>query len=134
MSKTKTIKHTNMLQPNPGLNQDGYGYFQFICRGCTMRGREDIWTGFRSSIWDSLNRDQDNSYITLEEEPSNPYDPNAIQVVCRGEFFGTMGYVGREFTLPIKEILGNCKSYRVDMVDEEEAGQREVRLVLTWKA
>ena len=129
----KTIKHNNMLQPNPGPGADGYQYFQFIGRGCTMRNREEIWKGFRSSIWDQFNRDLDNSYLSLEEEPGNTYDPNAIQVVCRGEFFGTMGYVGKEFTAKVKEILDTCASYRVDMVDEEEVGRREVNLLLTWK-
>ena len=130
----KFVKHRNMLQPNPGLNQEGYEYFRFVCRGCTMRGREDVWTGFVSSIWDDLNRSIDNSYLSLEEEPTNRYDPNAVQVVCRGEFFGTVGYVGKEFTPDVKEILGKCSAYRVDMIDENEAGQKEVRLLLTWKA
>ena len=130
----KFVKHSNMLRPNPGLNQEGYEYFQFVCRGCTMRGREDIWTGFVSSIWDDLNRSIDNSYLSLEEEPTNRYDPNAVQVVCRGEYFGTAGYVGKEFAPAVKEILAKCSAYRVDMVDEAEAGNREVRLVLTWKS
>ena len=99
-----------------------------------MRGREDLWTGFLSSISDAMNRSIDNSYLSLEEEPSNRYDPNAVQVVCRGEFFGTMGYVGKEFATAVKEILAKCSAYRIDMIDESDVGQREVRLVLTWKA
>lgn len=130
----KFVKHRNMLQPNPGLNQEGYEYFQFVCRGCTMRGREDVWHGFRSSIWDDLNRSIDNSYLSLEEEPTNRYDPNAVQVVCRGEYFGTAGYVGKEFAPAVKEVLAKCSAYRVDMIDEAEVGQKEVRLVITWKA
>lgn len=130
----KFVKHRNMLQPNLGLEQEGYEYFHFVCRGCTMRGREDLWNGFCSSIGNELNRSIDNSFLSLEEEPSNRYDPNAVQVVCRGEFFGTMGYVGKEFAPGVKEILEKCSAYRVDMINATEAGQREVRLLLTWKA
>lgn len=129
----KTIKHSNMLQPNPGFDCEGFHYFHFVCRGCTMmRNRVDVWNGFASSIWDDFNREIDNSYLSLEEEPNNRYDPNAIMVVCRGEFFGTVGYVGKEFTTDVKNILSKSIAYRVDVVDENEIGNREVTLVLTW--
>lgn len=129
----KTIKHGNMLQPNPGIDAAGYGRKQFPCRGCTMRNREEIWRGFVSSISEPYNRKCDNSYLTLEEEPSNPYDPNAVMVVCRGEFFGTVGYVAKEHAAEIKDILSRCSVYRVDMLDENEAGQKSVMLMLTWR-
>lgn len=106
--------------------------FRFACRGCAIRNRKYLWEGFVSSMADPWNRAHDNSYMELVEEPNNSYDPNAIKVVCRGEFFGTMGYVGKEFTSEVKKILDKCQSYRVDMLNEEEAGQREVFLVLTW--
>ena len=80
------------------------------------------WHGFVSSIFDPLNRSIDNSYLTLEEEPDNEYDPNAVMVVCRGKFFGTMGYVGREYTAKIKQFFNECELYRVDMEDKEEVG------------
>lgn len=73
-----------------------------------------------------------NSYLIFEEEPNNEYDPNAIKVVVRGEFFGTVGYVGREFTGKVKENLKDCKKYRVDMIDEIEAGNKEIRLLMQW--
>ncbi|MBR4020309.1 MAG: HIRAN domain-containing protein [Firmicutes bacterium] len=98
-----------------------------------MRNRKNLWNGYTSSISGELNRNIDNSYLTLEEEPENPYDKNAIRVVCRGEFYGTVGYVGREYALQVKEILKTCQCYRVDMVDEAQAGEREVKLVLVWK-
>lgn len=130
----KTIKHRNMLQPNPGIDANGYERLRFPCRGCTMRNREEIWHGFVSSISEQHNRDCDNSYLTLEEEPSNLYDPNAVMVVCRGEFFGTVGYVAKEHATKVKDILSRCSAYRVDMLDESQAGQKNVTLVLTWKA
>lgn len=129
----KTVKHLNVMHPNPGIDQEGYDYFYFVCRGCTMRNRQSIWEGYCSSMSDPYNKEIDNSYLSLEEEPTNTYDPNAILVVCRGEFFGNMGYVGKEFTGEIKKILEECQTYRVDMVDIKERGQREVHLVLTWK-
>lgn len=128
----KTIKHTNMLKPNPGINQKGYRYFEFLCRGCTIKYRKQIWAGFVSSMDDPINKAIDNSYLTLEEEPSNEYDPNAVMVVCRGEFFGTVGYVGKEFTADVKDILAKCVEYRVDMLNEKYAGEKEIRLLLTW--
>ncbi len=133
MKKSKTIKHENMLQPNPGLGKEGYQYFLFVCRGCAMMNRKQLWRNFVSSMSDMLNKKIDNSYLTFEEEPENIYDQNAIMVVCRGEFFGTTGYVGREYTLQIKEILQQCVSYRIDMVDEDEVGNREISLIITWE-
>lgn len=88
--------------------------------------RRFVWDGFVGSMADDpINQNIDNSYLTLEEEPGNFHDPNAVQVVCRGEHFGTMGYVGREFTRQVKEILNECQSYRVDMVDGTRAAKKK---------
>lgn len=130
----KTIKHEYTLPYSILAEAEGYETFQFICRGCTMMPfRKNLWHGFVSSISGIVNREMDNSYLTFEEEPDNAYDKNAIQVVCRGEFFGTVGYVGKEFTMQIKDILYKCKGYRIDMVNENDAGAKEIPLVLTWK-
>lgn len=107
--------------------------FQFVCRGCTMQNRERLWHNFASSIADAWNRSIDNSYLIFEEEPNNPYDPNAVMIVCRGEFFGTVGYVGREWTLPVKEILKTCTSYHIDMVNVKDIGKKEISLMISWK-
>lgn len=129
----ETIKHENILKSRPKDGEEGLHYLQFMCRGCTMMNRKNLWHGFTSSIAGKANWEIDNSYLSLEEEPSNIYDPNAIMVVCRGEFFGTVGYVGKEYTTEIKEILNKCISYRIDMVDESMAGEKEIALILTWK-
>ena len=110
----KTVKHNNLLSFKKAQEGD-YKKMSFVCRGCTMRGREQIWQGFISSIAGKWDQENDNSYMTLEEEPENRYDPNAIMVVCRGEFFGTMGYVGKEYTKAVKEVLDRCECYRLDM-------------------
>ncbi len=121
-----------MIRANSSFEKKELNYFEFICRGCTMRGRERIWSGYLSSIASEFNRQIDNSYLTLVEEPSNSYDPNAVMVVCRGEFFGTVGYVGKEFTHDVKEILKKCNSYRVDMFDETNGIQSQILLLITW--
>lgn len=113
-------------------NKETVNTFIFPCRGCTYKGREMKWHNFASSISDERNRQIDNSYLTLKAEPNNPVDPNAIQVLIRGEFYGTAGYVGREFTKEIKEIMKKSKWYRVDMQDENDIGKSVIPLVLSW--
>lgn len=106
---------------------------EIICRGCTMKNRERIWHNFVSSIMGSRNREIDNSYLIFEEEPTNEYDPNAIKVIVKGEVFGVAGYVGKEYTVKIKEILNDCRLYHLDMIDEYEVGEREIRLIMQWE-
>ena len=113
-------------------NEEKTNSLEIVCRGCTMFGRERIWHGYCGSIWDHHNWEINNSYLTFEEEPNNKYDKNAVKVVCRGEFFGTIGYVGREFTKQVKRILHNCERYRVEMKDKEGIG-KEIRLIVYWK-
>lgn len=45
----KTVKHNNLLSFKKAQEGD-YKKMSFVCRGCTMRGREQIWQGFISSI------------------------------------------------------------------------------------
>lgn len=133
----KTIKHLNLISAKEKANPENeYKQMQFVCRGCTMmQCRKHIWYGWNSSMVDNpMNIEIDNSYLTLEEEPDNQYDPNAIMVVCRGEFFGTAGYVGREYTQKVKEVLDKCKAYRLDVVNNAEIGQKEITLVLSWES
>ena len=136
------IKHENIL-PYPEKSAAEVKSIDVICRGCSIRKREEKWDGYLSSIGrladidhriDGMyNRVHDNSYLTLEEEPDNEYDPNAIQVVVRGEFFGTAGYIGREYTKQVKDILDCCNEYRLDMKDEAECGNNTIHLVLSWR-
>ena len=123
-------KHLNIMKPSK--KSESNQSMEIICRGCTMRYREMIWESFVSSMQDMLNRAIDNSYLIFEEEPTNEHDPNAIKVVCKGEHFGTVGYVGKEFTEKVKENLKDCKEYRLDMVDESEVGNKEIRLLMQW--
>lgn len=126
----KTIKHVNIL---PRIEIKGEcNFYEFTCRGCSIRNREEVWQGYVASISDTLNKKNDNSFLTLEEEPSNEHDPNAIMVVCRGEYFGTCGYVGKEYTGEIKKILSECKQYRVDIKNENNVGDREICLLIQW--
>lgn len=36
-----------------------------------------------------------NTYAQLKPEPKNKFDPQAIEVLARGEFFGHMGYIAK---------------------------------------
>ena len=128
----KNIKHKNVLRFKQISLTEDIQAIEFVCRGCTMRDRDLVWESFFSSIGGQIDREHDNSYLTLEEEPSNPYDPDAVMVVSRGEIFGTVGYVGREYTGKVKEILGKCKLYRVDVANPEEGSDRDMRLLLRW--
>lgn len=129
----KNIKHRNILKYTEKNNSELKTY-EFPCRGCTItRDREIQWHNYASSISGTTNQEIDNSYLFLEEEPSNKYDPNAIAVVVGGEFFGTMGYVGKEFTGEVKKILTSCSSYRLDMKDKSQLGEKAVELVMTRK-
>ena len=107
-------------------------FFEIICRGCSLRNRPTVLGGYISSISNTHNRLIDNSYLTFKEEPDNKFAPNAILVVVRGEVFGTIGYVGKEFTAKVKDVLNKCSNCRIDMVDKEELGKKEVRLVVHW--
>lgn len=102
---------------------------EFECRGCTIGYRQNKWHGFASS---NSPQDPDNTYLTLEEEPDNWHDPNAIQIVMRGEFYGTAGYVARESTSVVKEILDSCNGYHLDVKDVNEIGNRTINLVLSY--
>ncbi len=127
--RKKTTHRYNLMSRNSAV---GCSSMQFVCRGCTMRNRENLWHGFLSSVTNVIDREfEDNSYFFFEEEPSNEYDSNAIKVLVGGEFFGLVGYVGREFTLEIKDILNRCNQYRIDMVDESVV-EKENKLILTY--
>lgn len=102
---------------------------RFTCRGCSVQGRERIWRGFVNSCSAG---GEDNSYLTLEAEPTNTYDSNAVKVVCRGEFFGVVGYVAKEQAAEVKRVLAGCKRYHVVMVNVDSVGDREISLILTW--
>lgn len=126
----KGKKHLNILKPSK--KSDSNACMEIVCRGCSMRNREELWGNFKSSIYNVYDREIDNSFLFFEEEPDNQYDPNAIMVVVKGEFFGTVGYVGKEYTASVKDVLNTCKEYRIDMVDEKEVGNREIRLLIQW--
>lgn len=46
-----------------------------------------------------------NSFVQLKADPKNNFDPNAIAVFCRGEAYGQLGYVAKEYTSEIRAIL-----------------------------
>lgn len=101
---------------------------EIICRGCTIGDRKHLWYGLKTS-----NADTDgNTYLTFEPEPTNPHDSNAVKVVFRGELFGTAGYVGKEYTAEVKEILASSDKYVIELDDEKQIGNREITLKVRW--
>lgn len=101
---------------------------EITCRGCTIGDRKYLWYGLKSSNIDSEN----NTFLTFEPEPDNRYDSNAVKVVCRGELFGTAGYVGKEFTTEVKEIIDQAKSYVIELADDRQLGRKEITLKVKW--
>ncbi len=134
MKKAKMKRHENRhenIMAYENILSPNVKQFDFICRGCTIRQhREDLWHSFHHS---NAYPGEDNTYFEFEDEPDNEYDPNAIMIVMRGEHFGTCGYVAKETTLEIKKILDICEEYRLDMIDEEQCGNREVKLRMTYR-
>ena len=67
-----------------------------------------------------------NVLVTLEEEPTNPYDPNAIKVLINGEF---VGYVPKEST----EIMKELSQYAVVLhsVRKYGGGSRNIGFLVT---
>lgn len=101
---------------------------EIICRGCTIGKRKGLWDFFKSSNYIF----QSNTYMIFEPEPTNVHDPNAVKIVFKGEIFGTAGYVGKEFTAEVKEIIKQASNYTIDLVDERQIGYREVALRVRW--
>ena len=128
----KNITHHNHLSYQDCISAENVNHFDFVGRGCSFREREQLLNNYKSSIHNKLNRSIDNSYILLEEEPDNRYDPNAVLLLCKGEFFGTLCYVGRKYTEEIKNILNTCKQYRVDLKNRNAAVRSEMTFVISW--
>ena len=81
-------------------------------RGCNFNSsRVSLWQEIRR--WNDLKAGDPNyrnSYVQLKAEPNNKYDPNAIAIWCRGEAFGQLGYVARDYTDAIRSLLPEGKS------------------------
>lgn len=75
-----------------------------------------------------------NSYAQLKAEPKNRYDPNAIEILARGEEFGHMGYIAKEQTAAVRRLAEYAD---VDLCDitvfmscSDDVGFKTVRLLL----
>ena len=49
-----------------------------------------------------------NSWLTLHEDKKNKYDPNAIELLVRGETFGNAGYIAKEQTEAVRKLAELC--------------------------
>lgn len=127
----EVIKHDYV-----GVPSDDYPFTEeIVCRGGTVNNfRKQLWHNYKASILsgDKLNYQINNSYMLFAHEPENRYDPNAIAIMCHGEFYGTMGYVGREYIPTVNNILRKCTKYRIDVINADEIGEKEVLLKISW--
>ena len=75
-----------------------------------------------------------NTYAQLKPEPKNKFDPQAIEVLARGEFFGHMGYIAKEQTDAVRALAryAGCdlKDIAVQIVCTGDVGFKSVRLAL----
>lgn len=103
--------------------------FIFECRGHAMYNRKKVLDSYLSSIQIDANA----SRLRLVPEPHNAYDANAIKVMSRGEVFGHIGYVGREYTATVHAIIVNHPSYEVRLIDPKPStSHRSILLELTY--
>lgn len=103
--------------------------FIFECRGHAMYNRKKVLDSYLSSI----QVDANTSRLRLVPEPHNAYDANAIKVMSRGEVFGHIGYVGREYTATVHAIIANHPSYEVRLIDPKPStSHRSILLELTY--
>lgn len=75
-----------------------------------------------------------NTYAQLKPEPKNKFDPKAIEILARGEFFGHMGYIAKEQTDAVRRLAkyADCdlKDIAIQVACTEDVGFKSVRLAL----
>ena len=103
-------------------------------RGCSM----NEWRAQnlrQSAECESPNAPQGygNTYLTLKEDKRNKYDPDAIELLAKGEFFGNAGFVGKEQTKTVRALAELCgvrvKDLGVAVADKSALGEREVPII-----
>lgn len=106
-------------------------------RGCDKGNhRAKLWKEI--ARWNGLKPGElnyRNSYVELQAEPENAHDANAIKVLIRGEAFGTLGYVGREFTDDVRRYADEkCKhlgDLAVEVVNPDDFGKGEIAVAIS---
>jgi len=105
-------------------------------RGCAFG--EDMTARWRE-VEACQRRDAVQGYMNtydaqLKPEPKNKFDPQAIEVLARGEFFGHMGYIAKEQTDAVRALAryAGCdlKDIAVQIVCTGDVGFKSVRLAL----
>ena len=93
----------------PFGNDTALPFIQVDCRGWNMF--ENRARNLReAAACESLQASQGyrNSWLTLHEDKKNRYDPNAIELLVRGEAFGNAGYIAREQTGAVRKLAELC--------------------------
>lgn len=75
-----------------------------------------------------------NSYMQLKPDPKNKFDSDAIEVLCRGEMFGQMGFVAKEMTENVRKFAEMTKTDITDLnvaiANVEDIGWKSIPLLL----
>ena len=75
-----------------------------------------------------------NSYMQLKPDPKNKFAPDAIEVLCRGEAFGQMGFVAKEMTENVRLFAEKTKTDIIDLnvaiANVEDIGWKSIPLLL----
>lgn len=104
-------------------------------RGCAFtESRSYHWQKIADAAGPAPSQGHRNNYIQLRPEPKNEYDKNAIAVMCRGEGYGTIGYIAKEQTNFVREFAQamsrKIKELNVTLLVKPEEGQKTIPLVV----
>ena len=102
---------------------------EITCTGCNQKISTDTWQNIILSLEGTKKTSRGKSFFVFEEDECLL---NEMQIVCRGEFFGTIGLVLQEDVEKVRKILSKCKEYRIELAENEEVGQEKMRLIIYW--
>ena len=72
---------------------------------------------FRKNWKDNLSKIEEGDLLNLVAEPTNPYDPNAVQVFHNEVL---LGYVPKKFSAEVASYLPNMKATAVEVSPDFE--------------
>lgn len=101
----KEVKPKAVADEEVILNPSRYGICVVPVRWGKHFEKRILYFSYLSSRTEAT--DGRNSYLILKREPKNPADKNAVEVLSRGEIYGPVGYVGKEYAELISNMIEN---------------------------
>ena len=89
--------------------------------------KKERYESYLSSYLNTVG-DRDNSWLTLVKEDDNPYDRNAVRVMSKGEVFGDVGYIGKEYAERVRAIIDEADKYYVVGNDDALYNQATIEI------